>query len=1011
MKTRLLRTVVAFLFAGLALTQVGCDYGQQIDDLNNRIDELTTGKIASIESQYNSLQTTLAALQAKDATMETKSAELQAAINTLQNSLSGFLTKDQLAATLTSYATVTELAKYATADDVEDAIAAAGEALEASFATAFNAAASAFAAGEAGNTSLEKSIVAALNAAKAETEKAIAAAVAEGGVISTAVAEQLAAANAELAKHISARLTSLQVIPTLFVNGVETVELESFKYNATTITSTDKKEEVVVDKKKEFTTSSLAATVAYYVSPAQVTTEDIDAAGVEFVCEQAETRAAADPVEVASAKVEAGKLYVSLVRTAANAAVNLDGKMAWIGAVKVPIAKKHLTEGETDAAVVSDFVALKESSVQPIIASLIDHNINKTTAKFDCKWTITNKGHHHFSANYEAAQTAKASQVAKYDGEINLTAMVTGCNNYTASLQAGFAPKELTKETLKAAGLEFRFAAPVMPYTIGDNEADQQQFITVYEKDGVWYAKSKLPNGVVDNQAAVGKTPIVRVELVDVNNENAVVDARYFKVEWTPEVPVAMEVVDLGEYKFEYTLSCNNFEDAVLWKDMINDILANFGDNGISFKDFVANYSAAASDITSEKDEDGEYVAATNIGTIELNNDGENKPEAPALTWTITTEEIGKVMNEDGTLIADKAVKTAWVKFTPNNVYTHRTYLIKFVLDVKLPAMPVMNGYRSALWSVDGVLAKVFPVQYQPNFAETATCSYNYDFDQLFTNSQIVKNLLPCGKWTLAWTEEATEVITNAASLVEDKGLIVTPVAPATIEKWYGVATPTTDGATNVAQVVENLFVKLNEINNVPTAEAKAILGKTADMDVWAQINPYNLYKVSNFALNFVEPLKVNTTLVEGNFVDKVIGGSKVDCSKAFGLTDFVDYLVAQTVPEKATEKQKYADKLWKYYGVTATEWDLAKAVINIVEDENGNEVVDDTLTAETAKMKAEDYFGAGCLTKKDSELIFKNVNGADVAKVCKVYIPVTVSHKWGKTSANVAIEIHPAFE
>ena len=88
----------------------------------------------------------------------------------------------------------------------------------------------------------------------------------------------------------------------------------------------------------------------------------------------------------------------------------------------------------------------------------------------------------------------------------------------------------------------------------------------------------------------------------------------------------------------------------------------------------------------------------------------------------------------------------------------------------------------------------------------------------------------------------------------------------------------------------------------------------------------------------------------------------------------------------------------------------MANAVINIKRDAYGNEVVDDTLTAETAKMKAEDYFGAGCLTKKDNILTFTNVNGADVAKVCKVYIPVTVSHKWGETSANVAIEIHPAF-
>ncbi|MBR5135623.1 MAG: hypothetical protein IKU92_01115, partial [Rikenellaceae bacterium] len=559
MKTRLFRTVVAFLFAGLALTQVGCDYGQQIDDLNNRIDELTTGKIASIESQYSSLQTTLAALQAKDATMETKSAELQAAINTLQSSLSGFLTKDQLNATLTSYATVEQLAKLgdlATEEAIRAAIAAAGEALEASFKTAFDA----VAAGEAATGELAKSIAAAYEAAQAKTIAAIEEAILKNGSnINKAVMDAI---NAELAKYISARLTSLQVIPTLFVNGVETVELESFKYNATTVTSDDKTETVVVDEKKVFTTSSLAATVQYYVSPAQVTTEDIVAEDVKFVCEQAETRAAADvPVEVAAAVVKDGKLSVSLVRTAANAAVNLDGKMTWIGAVKVPVAEKHLTAEEkaqeVKVAVISDFVALKESSVQPIIASLIDHNEKgKVQGKFDCKWSITNSGHNHFQKTYAAAQAQrKASNAAKYNKEIDLTAMVTGCNNYTASLQAGFAPKELTKETLKAAGLEFRFAAPTMPYEVGTNKADQQQFITVYEEDGVWYAKSKLPNGVVDNQAAIGKTPIVRVELVDVYNENAVVDARYFKVEWTPEDPVAMEVVDLGEYKFEYTLS------------------------------------------------------------------------------------------------------------------------------------------------------------------------------------------------------------------------------------------------------------------------------------------------------------------------------------------------------------------------------------------------------------------------------------------------------------------------
>ena len=103
--------------------------------------------------------------------------------------------------------------------------------------------------------------------------------------------------------------------------------------------------------------------------------------------------------------------------------------------------------------------------------------------------------------------------------------MVTGC--YIDNDEA----KEITKETLKAAGLEFRFALPTKPYTVGDNDTDQQKFASVANTDGAWTLTSKLPDGTTNNQAAIDKTPIVRVELVDVNNKNAVVDVRYFKVQ------------------------------------------------------------------------------------------------------------------------------------------------------------------------------------------------------------------------------------------------------------------------------------------------------------------------------------------------------------------------------------------------------------------------------------------------------------------------------------------------
>lgn len=69
---------------------------------------------------------------------------------------------------------------------------------------------------------------------------------------------------------------------------------------------------------------------------------------------------------------------------------------------------------------------------------------------------------------------------------------------------------------------------------------------------------------------------------------------------------------------------------------------------------------------------------------------------------------------------------------------------------------------------------------------------------------------------------------------------------------------------------------------------------------------------------------------------------------------------------------------------------------------------MDGTITAQTATIKAEDRFGVNCITKDGSKLVFKNINGVKVEKTVKLFIPVTVSHKWGTMTANVTIELHP---
>ena len=219
-------------------------------------------------------------------------------------------------------------------------------------------------------------------------------------------------------------------------------------------------------------------------------------------------------------------------------------------------------------------------------------------------------------------------------------------------------------------------------------------------------------------------------------------------------------------------------------------------------------------------------------------------------------------------------------------------------------------------------------------------------------------------------------------------------------DNWYAPAT-TNPGAVNTAAAADITVQVLNNDAGI------GILKQQATLKVWAAINPYNHIELTDFNVYFVEPLKINTELTDAYFVDQIISGSEVDCSKAFTMTDFKDYIVAE-VTTGTDEKEKYASDLYAYYAVNAPAWDLANAKTNLKKDASGNYVVDGTITAQTATIKAEDRFGVNCITKDGSKLVFKNINGVKVEKTVKLFIPVTVSHKWGTMTANVTIELHP---
>ncbi|MBQ8745727.1 MAG: hypothetical protein IJZ05_05170 [Rikenellaceae bacterium] len=1050
MKTRLFRTVVAFFFAGMALTWVGCsDYDQDIADLNSRIDELTTGKIASIESQYSSLQSTLNSLQSADAAMTSKIAALEASakqdvadlkgeqaaiqqaladmeaaqktlketIAAVEAQLDGFLTKSDLDATLASYATTEALAEVAAAlDGVEDAVVAkaieeatkaaveaAGKALEESFQAKFDAALAS--AGLVTEDALKAKIDEAAAAMDQKIADAIAKAMENNGEVSVDIAKELAAAVEQIAQYLHGRLTSLLIVPDLYEDGIETVEFKTLAYTEWTKSG---KEAYTQKGNKTFTTSYLTQKVNYTVGPKVVATEDIEKP--VFVFNEAETRAATPALEVVDYAIKGGVLTVDVVKRAAMATVNNVEPMIWIGALEAPIAAAHLMEGEEGAVVRSDWAKFKEYSVVPYIASLIDCNEAKPIAKFTC----TANGHDHFSATYEEAQEADPSQYANYNAELNLTEMVTGC--YTEDGDA----VEFTKAQMAKSGLALNFVAPTEPYTIGSNNTDQQKFIKVYERDGVWYAKAKVPSGAENNEASIDKQPIVRVELIDTNNNNAIVDVRYFKVEWTQ---VKAPNVEFGVIKsFNYTLCNCDFFGTISWEEFVTEVLSEYTDEGMSYGEFYTYYNLETTSMTIASDDHvvGDMDIVEDEGDVDnlvanyadyefVHNFDTDMRSNTAMMWHLTTEQIGTVIDD---LRADKEVKkTLDVVIKPKDEHfaDYGPIYFSFEVVINLPELAVMSEeYMHTFWKDAGTVARIFPVQYDTNNTFTGeehygngdgnTVVYNYPLHNLYNpNGVFVKGLLPCSLWNMFFAADvAADIIIK--QLPENWFAPLKPdwnkCAPAETDENGNCnvsCTPSKDGAAEAWIVLDEGEDGVQDLLNS---------GAAYKIEFDGHLNPYNDYEIMNnstrkggFAVEFVKPLEIKI-VGELEFTDQQTLGDTKNYHDLFSIVDcfgekvdaFVDGLPAA---------------LAKYYEVS--EYDVLWNEAVLVSGPDAGKKAEDVFSPEEAN---EWYFEPN---DGSDNITFYNWSGVVVEEGCRIKAPATVTHKWGAEKMDLYITINPS--
>ena len=1055
------RMVMALSLVGGAFAFTGCtDYEDDINKLNDRLDALETGKIADVESQLASLESSIkSANDAIDAIEALGLDELKTTVEALEAKVAAidlskyatldyvngtFATKDDVADLQTSLGALEDkvsalegkydsdvkiseiLAKIKTAQD--DASTALGEIQSLKDALGVYATAG----------KLEEALGDKLNVADfdAKFDEALKAALANDGNVTGEIAKAIQDAVSEFNALFAGRVTSVSLIPELYVDGIPAIEIKSLSYKPITITSTDKEESLKISGTVA-TTSASASTVRYHVSPDGITNDDFDTPS--YVIESAKvvnTRAAVDKdlLSVTEAKMVDGELQVTVKKASG---ISLDPESAdeiYTAALRVPIAEKNLVEGEESAEVYSEYSRLYETTVTPLIAALIDYNAGKEKPEYTCE----NGNHAHFYSYDEVLPASvKPSNAQVYNKPLDLLAMVTGC--YTTDKAY-----ELDKDALKASGLAFRFAVPAKPYiTDGTTTGtDQQKFAKVEGNTLV----ATLPDGETNNAAAVDKTPIVRVSLVD-TVANKVVDVRYFKIAWTD---VKTDPVEITIDPFEYVLSCENFVQEFKWSDMITKVLAHVGEDGISHNEFIQMFDTDAMEVTTTDKNLHNAPRTVGAGEVTGNFDSSVSESAAALTWTLTTEQIGNVVED--ILNGDKISYNVTVTFPGANDYIG-DLAVKFSVNVVLPELPSIHGFTELNWDDFGKLARIYPIQYKSASQTEPTAVYAYDLNTLFNANEdglFVDNILTddedledawaCRKWDIQFSLDQTldyrpgfytgltaggvdymlcanednngagyhlwNGTDDAATLYPNDG------KGAGIQNWFNTAVP--DFELRLSENEEGISL-LNYNMKKDEAVAAAAAGelKTVRLDVWGRINTYNAYKVHSFDVWFVNPLTINAKL-EDKFIDLKIDGSEVDATKAFkgNVKDYAGYDVAVYSGGK-----DLAEELRVYYGIGENPvWNVDQALISLVKDGNGNMVINNDLdinsAEDRAKMQVVNSMSVNkslSVTPDQKTLVFKNEFGWAVTGDVNIYVPATISHKWGVETFWVKIVLQPA--
>lgn len=785
---------------------------------------------------------------------------------------------------------------------------------------------------------------------------------------------------------LSSALKSLVFDPDFYYAGIEAFDFATYKYNPATVKVVDAdgdySQDAPVVAEDAFTYApDLAAT--YFLNPSNAKMSN-DAAKYSFIAYNKDydyvTRAAAD--YGSTFKVESADLTTK-GKVTVHAKYNGNAIKDLANDKKVTVLALQYTSG--DSVVTSDFAAIKASTYSKLVLN------NPTLQHVDAipsHLYQTAKDAIDHDAQIHVAWNSKGIDLREY---VNTDRTYDKDENSTCKAWDKNAAEGLVEKS------GFKYSFELVGYMSGDNKTSQSAHAAIASngytlRPQMTAGGKQQAYGAAQNEATIGREPLVRVILKDtVNNKIAAVG--YIKVVIDKTVAEnKAEEVDLVTVNKPYTIACGNNDielQKVTWAQVEEQLYAKLNMSKDAFEDaYELDGGTADANQFEKATTDAEALAADKkIGTVSQTTADVEGKQTEVIAWSIKNQaayaafKAGKTTLSTYVRYALKANKTAANKY----VYVKLTWTPSAINLKPSTTFGNENKIKSYWYAANSAVAGSGYDDVHGNVEVVGTegADDEYVFD---LKNALVGNKLSVNPLTAPYAD-LNQKLKLTFGFVTGKGLFASEDG----KKVYA--------EKELTNVVASLDPNSGKVTYANNETAKKLLNAYGHKDLKNTVTAIVAVKATicdnidvpvasnEFNVKFLRPINVEEATA--SFEDAETAGSTADIKLTF--TDWRDHNFTDT---KVTKGLDY----FKYYGVK----EIAVDTENATTDLNGNS--SQTLKELTDKVKFKFSAPSTISANNYGNLKYEN-NGLTVGQF-HVYFPATITYDWGTIKTTITATV-----